>query len=258
MQMVNQTSPAPHGSGLKALLRWAAIQPVLGKCLDPFARSFHYVWKCQHPGEDTGLGKPPERLVVLNLIESIRAGRELLLTEREAYYLYSAVERTAKVKGGVAEVGVFQGASAKLICEAKGGRHCYLFDTFEGLPDPAGVDNTAQIRFSKGQFTVDVESVRNYLINYEGVSIIKGFFPASAQAITGVNEFSFVHLDVDLYQSTRDAIEYFYPRMSRGGIIISHDYPFASGVRKAFDEFFHDKPEPVIELTENQCLIVKT
>ena len=47
--------------------------------------------------------------------------------------------------------------------------------------------------------------------------------------------------------------------MNKGGIIMSHDYFYAEGVRKAFDEFFSDKPEPIIELpsTYTQCLIVK-
>jgi hypothetical protein len=45
--------------------------------------------------------------------------------------------------------------------------------------------------------------------------------------------------------------------MSSGGIILSHDYVIADGVRKAFDEFFAHKAETVLELTGNQCLVVK-
>ena len=45
--------------------------------------------------------------------------------------------------------------------------------------------------------------------------------------------------------------------MSQCGIIISHDYNIAPGVRKAFDEFFKNRPEPIIELSGSQCLIVK-
>jgi hypothetical protein len=47
--------------------------------------------------------------------------------------------------------------------------------------------------------------------------------------------------------------------MSTGGIIIAHDYGhlISAGVRKAIDEFFADKPEPVIELCGSQCLVVK-
>ena len=61
----------------------------------------------------------------------------------------------------------------------------------------------------------------------------------------------------DTYESTRSCLEFFYPRMNRGGIILSHDYINAAGVRKAFDEFFSDKSEPIIEMSGTQCLIVK-
>lgn len=46
--------------------------------------------------------------------------------------------------------------------------------------------------------------------------------------------------------------------MTKGGVIISHDYPSAAGVKKAFDEFFKDKPEPIIQISGSQCLVVKT
>jgi hypothetical protein len=88
------------------------------------------------------------------------------------------------------------------------------------------------------------------------VQYYPGLFPATAEAVAACR-FSFVHLDVDLYESTRAALEFFYPRMSSGGIILSHDYVIADGVRKAFDEFFAHKAETVLELTGNQCLVVK-
>jgi O-methyltransferase len=69
--------------------------------------------------------------------------------------------------------------------------------------------------------------------------------------------FFFVHLDVGTYSSTLSCLEFFYQRMSRGGIVISHDYVTAKGVRKAFDEFFCDKPEPILEITGSQCLFMK-
>src|SRR3989338_3744494 len=37
-------------------------------------------------------------------------------------------------------------------------------------------------------------------------------------------KFSLVHFDVDTYESTKNSIEFFYPRMTRGGVILSHDY----------------------------------
>ncbi|MFC1707356.1 TylF/MycF/NovP-related O-methyltransferase, partial [Planctomycetota bacterium] len=84
-------------------------------------------------------------------------------------------------------------------------------------------------------------------------------FARMSGALESVDSFSFVNLDVDLYQCTSDALKFFYPRVSRGGMMLSHDYLYtpAPGVKQAFDEFFADKPESVIPLWDTQCLVVK-
>ena len=71
------------------------------------------------------------------------------------------------------------------------------------------------------------------------------------------NKFSFVHLDVDIYTSTKESLKFFYPRMNKGGAIISHDYVSSNGVRKAFDDFFKNKKEYLLQVSDSQCLIIK-
>jgi O-methyltransferase len=58
-------------------------------------------------------------------------------------------------------------------------------------------------------------------------------------------------------ESTLACLEFFYPRMIPGGIMLSHDYSILAGVRQAFTEFLTDKPEPVIELPSTQCMVIK-
>ena len=128
----------------------------------------------------------------------------------------------------------------------------HLFDTFEGLPAPADLDN---VKFHTGQFRSELASVKRYLADSR-VEFHKGLFPGTASVVAD-RRFSFVHLDVDLYESTLAGLEFFYPRMSRGGIIISHDYVSADGVNLAFQKFFESRPDPVIELTGYQCMVVK-
>ena len=194
-----------------------------------------------------------ERKPVYDLIRRIRLETEMVLLDQEAYNIYSGVRSTEKIPGAIAEVGVFRGGSAKLIAEAKRGRALHLFDTFEGLP---GVDASGDPLFSRGQFDSSEDAVRRYLQGYPDVFIYKGIFPATAGPITG-SRFSFVHLDVDIYESTAKSLEFFYPRMSRGAMLISHDYMWAEGVKRAFTEFFADKPEPILELSGSQCAFVK-
>lgn len=197
--------------------------------------------------------KDPIRSKVFDLINNINKENKFLMGYNEAYQLYMCVERTSKISGDIAEVGTYMGSSAKLICEAKGMRNLYAFDTFEGLPDLQNVDD---VHLKKGDFKSSYDLVKSYLSSYQNVFIIKGIFPESADPIKDKN-FSFVNLDVDIFQSTKDCLEFFYSRMNKGGIILSHDYITLAGVRKAFDEFFKDKPEVIIEMSGTQCLVVK-
>lgn len=185
-------------------------------------------------------------------VTQIKQEREFLLNHGEACQIISAVEATRKVPGDLAEVGVAYGASAKLISKHAGDRTLHLFDTFEGLPDVGEKDSA---KFSAGQFRSDLDSVKSFLSG-SNVKFYKGMFPGTSEPVKD-KKFSFIHVDVDLYEGTLAALEFFYPRMSPGAIMISHDYVSADGVNAAFQEFFADKPEPVIELTGYQCLFVK-
>jgi len=195
-----------------------------------------------------------ERAKVIDLVRKIKSENAMLLRENEAYQIFMAVVRTKKVDGDIAEVGVYRGASAKLICEAKGDKTLHLFDTFEGLPDLSKIDDSKM--FHRGQFFATCADVENYLREYSDVHFYKGLFPLTAGPLQG-KMFSFVNLDVDLYEATSSCLKFFYPRMNKGGVIIAHDYINAPGVRKAFDGFFEDKQETIIELSGTQCLVVK-
>lgn len=195
--------------------------------------------------------KDPE---VISLMRGIHAEKRSLLSAFEQYIVYSlAKAQSKKYDGAFAEVGVYKGASAKLICEVKGDKPLLLFDTFEGLPEAAAQDREVH---RVGQYAYGLENVQQYLREYKNVSYHKGLFPDSA---VGVPEqpYAFAHFDVDLYEGTLACLKYFYPKMVHGGVMLSHDYSLLAGVEQAFTEFFADKPEEVIDLPTTQCLVFK-
>jgi len=195
----------------------------------------------------------PHRGERLALVRRIAGERTLLLSPGEACQLLACLDAAAAVAGDVAELGVAYGASAKLLAtRLPPGKQLYLFDTFEGLPEVSAPDGT---RFRAGEFQSNLEDVRRY-VGTARVDYYPGLFPASAAPLAD-RWFSFIHLDADLYESTLAAFEFFYPRMPAGGIMLCHDYPSAPGVVKAIGEFFRGKPDPVIELTGYQAMIVK-
>jgi O-methyltransferase len=193
-----------------------------------------------------------DRDAALERASQVKAERKSLLSHGDICQIISAVQATRRVPGDLVEFGVAYGASARIIAEFGGGRTVHLFDTFEGLPEPGPNDSA---RFYKGSYGCSLESVQQYLSGLP-VAFYKGFFPQTAGGLRDA-VFSFVHLDVDLYQSTLEGLKFFYPRLSRGGIVLSHDYKSSAGVDKAFQEFFADKPEPVVGLSGYQCMVVK-
>jgi len=179
------------------------------------------------------------------------------MTADETYMLYSSALYNSKLQGAMAEVGVYKGWSAKIICEAKGDKPLFLFDTFEGFPlELIQLDKDNWNPTYRTHSNTSVEFVQNYLKNYNNVSIIKGVFPDSLKTMSNIPEtFCFVNLDTDIYQSTLDCLKFFYPRMVTGGRIISHNYGNLTGVNRAFNEFI-DKNR-IIQLADTQCLVIK-
>jgi hypothetical protein len=201
--------------------------------------------------------RQPMRAGRMRVICDLKRQREMLLTPLEANQLFSVVQATTKVGGCMAEIGVYRGASARLIREADPTRPLHLFDTFEGLPQPADTDTAFNVgQFVKGQFSCSLDDVRLYLGVSDNVHFHPGLFPSTTEPVRD-QRFSFVHSDVDLYASTRSVLEFFYPRLLPGGIFLSHDFVTCRGPHDAIAEFFNERPEPVIELSGDQAMIVK-
>lgn len=194
---------------------------------------------------------------IVELIKTIKNEVDFAFYPIEAFHVFSIAKSQSRLDGDMVEVGVYQGGSAKLISEAKEENELHLFDTFEGLPSVSEKDTHFGTKYWKtGEFSnTSLENVKEYLTDYKKINFHKGTFPETAEPVKN-KKFSFVHLDVDLFQSTIDCLEFFFPRMINGGIILTHDY-HTNGVRKAFEGFCQNKKIPWIELSGSQCMIVK-
>ena len=166
-------------------------------------------------------------------------------------------DKQTSLECDLAEVGVYQGGSAKLICEVKKEKQLYLFDTFTGLPQLSDDDtHFGNKHWYENEFSNrSIESIQELLKKYNNVSIIKGNFPESGKEIID-KKFCFVHLDVDLYKSTIESLRFFFPKMVSGGIILIHDY-HSDGIQKAIKEFKSENQIHLIELTGSQAMIIK-
>jgi hypothetical protein len=179
----------------------------------------------------------------VRLIRRIYRENRMLVQPLEAYQLFMTAKLQSRLEGDFAEVGVYCGATAKLLCLAKGDCEFFGFDTFEGLPEVSEFDSIGGVQFfHRSQYRADFDRTRAYLDEFEGVHLVRGLFPEHVESVVD-RRFSFVHLDVDLYRSTRDALEFFWPRLVDGGVIFIHD-SHAAGVQQALSEFVAMHPTP--------------
>jgi hypothetical protein len=195
----------------------------------------------------------------LALVHDTERRVPLLVQEAAALQILACVRACAHLGGSMAEAGVFAGGTARLICEAKGSSPLRLFDVFEtlqGPPDPTKASQRANELRGHFRFVhASRAGVERLLAPYPGVHLHPGVFPETAAGLEG-ERFSFVHLDLDLEPSTRDALRFFHPRLLPGGILVGDDYD-APGVRRAFDEHFDGRADVRIELPWSQVVVVK-
>lgn len=185
--------------------------------------------------------------------------RERTLLSRERCFTLHEVARTAlATPGNLAEIGVYRGGTAAMLATMaeREGRSIHLFDTFEGMPE-TDVDRDLH---QAGDFAdTSLEAVRAFVGECDHVHFHPGFFPATADALDGDEQFCFVHVDVDIAQSVTDSCTFFYPRMAVGGAFVFDDYGERScpGATWAVDEFFRDKRERVQRAVTGQAIVVK-
>jgi O-methyltransferase len=140
--------------------------------------------------------------------------------------LWSVAKQIWKVEGDVLEVGVWRGGTGAILCEATrgAGRTVFLADTFTGVVK-AGKNDT---NYTGGEHSdTSVEHVLSVLnsLRIENAEILAGIFPEKNQHRVK-SKIALLHVDVDVYDSAKDIVNWALPRLSKGGVIIFDDYGF--------------------------------
>ena len=139
---------------------------------------------------------------------------------------------------------------AVLIQLSKEKRKLWGFDSFGGFPEPTKEDVSVR-QSKKGEWkrinekqvveTLKTIGITSQFIDSQ-VKITKGFFDETLPK-TDVKEIALLHLDVDLYSSYKTCLEYLYPKVKRGGVVMFDEYASEEeqrdfpGAKKAIDEY---------------------
>lgn len=165
------------------------------------------------------------------------------------------VKQSLAIEGTTAECGIYQGVTSWLICENSEGRQHFGFDSFSGLSRPGRYDGDY---WTLGDLNTTARLAIARLAKFPNATLFAGWIPDRFAEVSD-QSFAFVHIDVDLYGPTLDSLEFFYPRLVSGGIIILDDYGFLTcpGARKAADDYMSSKQEIILHLPTGQGVIVR-
>lgn len=179
------------------------------------------------------------------------------------FMIYQLAKAVANLSGDTVECGVFMGHGSWLILKAGGrpDRPHLLFDSFEGISAPEEGDNhpdKSVYQWKANDMAYPMESVQKKFAAFPQVEYYKGWIPTRFAEVSD-REFSFVHIDVDMYQPTYDSISFFYDRLQTGGIILCDDYGAVGtpGAFRAMNEFFADKLENPVYTLPGSGFIIK-
>jgi hypothetical protein len=173
--------------------------------------------------------------------------------------LISAVRYIVRcgISGDIVECGVWRGgsmmaAALTLLAEKDMSRHLYLYDTFEGMPEPTSVDKSFDGTLAKLQ--LDRAQKGAGIWCYCGLDEVKvnlsstGYPPAQIHFIKGKVEetipgnvpglLGLLRLDTDWYESTKHELQYLFPLINKNGIMLIDDYGYWKGAKLAVDEYF--------------------
>jgi hypothetical protein len=185
-------------------------------------------------------------------------GHDYRALERK-FTVYNLVNSVYWLGGDIAECGVYNGGTAYFMAlaveRAAGKRDIHLFDSFEGLSRPGALDGDY---WHQGDLACAEDAARRNLAGFTDMHFHPGWIPARFHSVSD-REFCFVHIDVDIWQPTKESIEFFYPRLRPGGMLVCDDYGFDScpGARRAMDDFFAERAERIIHLPTGQGLVIK-
>ena len=187
-----------------------------------------------------------------------------MTSQERIFSLLRAVEyiQNFKIPGDIVECGVWKGGSMMAIAEAlktnnQMTRALYLFDTFEGMPEPKekdqsvfGMNALEEFDKTKNLFTggsqlyyASLDEVKNNIknvgYNNDKIHYIKGKVEETIPA-NAPESIALLRLDTDWYDSTKHELIYLFPKLMKGGVLIIDDYGHWDGARKAVDEYFKE------------------
>ena len=178
------------------------------------------------------------------------------------YELWAVVGELADVPGAILEVGVWRGGSGALMAARAAALgiedQVYLCDTWEGVVKSGALDT--YYRDGKHDDT-SLGIVERLLadMRLDRVECLQGIFPDDTGDKVADQTFRLCHIDVDVYQSAKDVLDWVWPRLSPQGMVVFDDYGFPAcpGITQFVDEQRMQADRLVLHNINGHGLLVK-
>lgn len=159
--------------------------------------------------------------------------------------------------GAIVECGTFAGGSAAVLARSAPQRELWLFDSWEGCPDPTEFDvNARGVAGTRGDFMATRDRAEELLfdrlsLNRSRVHLVQGWFDETLPATAGsIGPIGLLHVDGDWYESTRVVLDTLFDQVVPGGFVVIDDYGDWMGCRRAVDEFLAERGLDVGDLRQ--------
>ena len=166
---------------------------------------------------------------------------------------YELLKLSSNIPGSIIECGVFKGASlirfATFLKLLKSNKKIIAFDTF-GKHTTTKISSDhkrRKILLSHRKEAISEKQLMNILKRKgleKNIQLIKGDITETVPNYLKLNpklKISLLNLDVDFYEPSMSILKNFYPKLSKGGILMLDDYGVWDGETMAVDEYFIDK-----------------
>lgn len=130
----------------------------------------------------------------------------------------------------------------------------HLYDSWDSMKKEDLINN--EIANVGRYYNLNVERTKNNLINFKNETIYHvGYIPDSFSD-SSPEKIAYLHIDLNATKPTIGSLNFFFPRLIRGGIIIFDDYGNTGypDTKKQIDEFFKNKPGVLLKSPTGQAI----
>ena len=181
-----------------------------------------------------------------------------------------------KIPGAFVECGVWRGGSALAFAKSAvergaSSRSIYLFDTFSGYDK---TDLQLDFQISDGESAQNLFIQNSEYLCEASLSDVQEGLESSGYPKSNIHyiagdvletlprfnspEIAILRLDTDYYESTRIELEYLFPYVAKGGVVIIDDYDYWNGSKQAVDEYLASQAlRPLLVRMESGRIFVK-